>query len=417
MTRQRFLGALAMCVTPIALGAVVTAPVEAVAGLTPQSTTSVSCLPAPRPVTAEQTAALFDLAARKLASVRNTGAKRYPLGALTATSDYTRTAATAWTSGFFAAELWLLYQRTQDTQWLEAAREQTRGLVGIAGYGGSHDLGFMVGLPTGLGAILDPSPEQRAIYTSARKTAATTLAKRWNPQVLAMKSSNYDGSWGLIIDSAMNAPLLIEIGQLIGGTEGEELEYRGTQHMLTLARDFVRSDGSTFHRLAYNPQTGAVIGPIPGQGFDANTSTWARGQAWAMNGFTRAYELTKNPELLEAAQRTAAFWVSKVPPGCIPAWDFDIEHSRAPRDSSAAAIAADGLLNLRRTVGDTAADYGAYAEVTLGLLTTPWITTARSVNPGVLLQQSLNVPKSPQEGSYVWGDFYLLSALTPRSFA
>ena len=417
MTRQRFLGLLAIFVTLVALSAGVTAPVEAASGLAPRAATSVSCLPAPHPVTTEQTTAFFDLAARKLGSVRNTGAKRYPLGALTATSDYTRTAATAWTSGFFAAELWLLYQRTQETRWLEAAREQTRGLVGIAGYGGSHDLGFMVGLPTGLGASLDPSPEQRAIYAGARATAAKTLAKRWNPRVLAMKSSDYDGRWGLIIDSAMNAPLLIEIGQLLGGAEGKELEYRGTQHMLTLARDFVRPDGSTFHRMAYNPQTGALIGPIPGQGFDANASTWARGQAWAINGFTRAYELTKNPEFLAAAQRTAAFWVSRVPPGCIPAWDFDIENSRAPRDSSAAAIAADGLLSLRRVVGDTAADYGAYAEVTLGLLTTPWITTARSVNPGLLLQQSLNVPRSPQEGSYVWGDFYLLKALTSRSFA
>ena len=417
MTRQRFLGLLGIFVTLVALGAGVTAPVEAASGLAPRAATSVSCLPAPHPVTTEQTTAFFDLATRKLGSVRNTGAKRYPLGAPTATSEYTRTTATAWTSGFFAAELWLLYQRTQETRWLEAAREQTRGLVGIAGYGGSHDLGFMVGLPTGLGAILDPSAEQRAIYAGARATAATTLAKRWNPRVLAMKSSDYDGSWGLIVDSAMNAPLLIEIGQLLGGAEGRELEYRGTQHMLTLARDFVRPDGSTFHRMAYNPKTGALIGPIPGQGFDASASTWARGQAWAINGFTRAYELTKNPELLAAAERTAAFWVSRVPPGCIPAWDFDIEHSRGPRDSSAAAIAADGLLNLRRIVGDKAADYGAYAEVTLGLLTTPWITTARSVNPGLLLQQSLNVPKNPQEGSYVWGDFYLLSALTPRSFA
>jgi unsaturated chondroitin disaccharide hydrolase len=163
--------------------------------------------------------------------------------------------------------------------------------------------------------------------------------------------------------------------------------------------------------MAFNPKTGALIGPIPGQGLTGD-STWARGQAWALNGFTRAYELTGNAELLDASQRTAAFWVSKVPPGCIPAWDFDIDNSRAPRDSSAASIAADGLLSLRRVVGDTAADYGAYADVTLGLLATPWMTTARSVNPGILLQQTLNVPSDPREGSYVWGDYYLLRALS-----
>ena len=123
MTRQRFLGLLGIFVTLVALGAGVTAPVEAASGLAPRAATSVSCLPAPHPVTTEQTTAFFDLATRKLGSVRNTGAKRYPLGAPTATSEYTRTTATAWTSGFFAAELWLLYQRTQETRWLEAARE------------------------------------------------------------------------------------------------------------------------------------------------------------------------------------------------------------------------------------------------------------------------------------------------------
>jgi hypothetical protein len=169
VTRQRIVGLLSAGVTLLALGTGVATPVEAASDLTPLATTSVSCLPAPHPVTTEQTTALFDLAARKLGSVRNSGAKRYPLGALTATSDYTRTVATAWTSGFFAAELWLLYQRTGEARWLEAAREQTRGLVGIAGYGGSHDLGFMVGLPTGLGALLDPSLEQRASYTRPRE--------------------------------------------------------------------------------------------------------------------------------------------------------------------------------------------------------------------------------------------------------
>ena len=401
----------AVCVGLVLAGIALAPSAEASPTRVPTATTSVSCLPTPHPVTTEQTLALFELAARKIGAVRTTGAKRYPFGALHSSPDYAYTGATGWTSGFFAAELWLLYQRTQDPRWLEAARAQTRGLMKLATYTGSHDLGFMVGLPTGLGATLDPGPEQQAAYAEARITAARTLSQRWNPRIRALKSSEYGGKWGLIIDSAMNAPLLIEVGQAIGGPEGDELVYRGTEHMLRLARDFVRPDGSTFHRMAFNPKTGALIGPIPGQGLTGD-STWARGQAWALNGFTRAYELTGNAELLDAAQKTAAFWVSKVPPGCIPAWDFDIDNSRAPRDSSAASIAADGLLNFRRVVGDTAADYGAYADVTLGLLTTPWMTTARSVNPGILLQQTLNVPSDPREGSYVWGDYYLLRALS-----
>jgi unsaturated chondroitin disaccharide hydrolase len=384
------------------------------ANAAPRAATSVSCLPMPHAVTTEQSDALFTLASTKLRAASSVAGTRRPFGALRAQPEYTRTGAKAWTSGFFAAELWLMYARSRSPQWLESARTYTKGLIKVANYGGSHDLGFMVGLPMGLASRLDPSAANQKAYRNASITAARTLAKRWNPNVLALKSSDYNGRWGLIIDSAMNAPLLIETGQLIGGTEGERLIFFGTQHMLTLARTFVRPDGSTYHRLEFNPRTGALVGPIAGQGLNQDISTWARGQAWAINGFARAYELTGNTELLNAARRTANYWVSRVPQGCIPAWDFDIYNSLAPRDSSAAAIAADGMLDLARVAPESETDYRSYADVTLGLLTTPWLNTTHSINPGILLQQSVNVPNDPREGSYVWGDYYLLDALSPE---
>lgn len=365
-------------------------------------------------VTTQDADRLFTLAERKLAAAASAApAKRKPFGALRAERDYQRTNARKWTSGFFAAELWRMYQRTGDREWLTAARKYTKDLIPVARFTGSHDLNFMVGLPTGLGAALDPDPTRKAAYAQARVTAARTLDRRWNGNVQALKSSDYEGKWGVIVDSAMNAPLLIEIGRELGDAEGEQLADHGLAHMRTLARTFVRADGSTYHRIAFDPTTGAVLGPLPGQGLDPQTSTWARGQAWALNGFARAYALTGDPQLKDAAIRTADFWLAKVPAGCITAWDFDIDNPRSPRDSGATAIAVNGLLELGRALGPDGRKYTDYANTTLALLTSRWLTTTYSVNPGLLLQQTVNVNNDPREGSYVWGDYYLLESLSP----
>ena len=378
--------------------------------------TSTSCLPRPTTVTTQDADRLFTLAERKLiAAAAAAPARRKPFGALRADAEYQRTNARKWTSGFFAAELWRMYQRTGEREWLTAARAYTQDLIPVARYTGSHDLNFMVGLPTGLGAALDPDPQRQAAYAQARATAARTLDRRWNGRVQALKSSDYEGEWGVIVDSAMNAPLLIEIGAGLDSQEGRRLAEHGLAHMRTLARTFVRADGSTFHRIAFDPSTGAVLGPLPGQGLDPWRSTWARGQAWALNGFARAYALTRDPQLKDAAVRTADFWLARVPAGCITAWDFDIDNPRSPRDSGATAIAVNGLLELGRALGAEGARYTDYANITLALLTSRWLTTTYSVNPGLLLQQTVNVNNDPREGSYVWGDYYLLDSLSSRA--
>jgi len=181
---------------------------------------------------------------------------------------------------------------------------------------------------------------------------------------------------------------------------------------LTLARTFIRPDGSTYHRLAFDTSSGAVIGPVPGQGAGPD-STWARGQAWAIYGFAQGAALTNDPVLLAAAQTTADYWLSKVPNGCIPAWDLSINDPGAPHDSSASAIAASGLLLLASLTADPAkADgYRSAALTTLGTLATERWTPSTTTNPGLLQGQTYNVPKLDVEGSYSWGDTYLLEAL------
>ncbi|MDO8733497.1 MAG: hypothetical protein Q7L55_13145 [Actinomycetota bacterium] len=377
----------------------------------PSKGTSVACPVISTELSPSQAEVAFGLAGRKLAAAAK-GSSRYPFGALTDQTRYVRTGPTAWTSGFFPGELWSMYQWTGDAKWLRQARKFTAPLIRVANDRGTHDLGFMIGVPMPLAMDLDPSAARQRAYLNAEITAAKSLARRWNSRVMAIKSADYNGKWGVIIDSAMNAPLMIKVGQLLG-PEGDALVYFGEQHMLTLAKQFIRDDGSTFHRMAFNPTTGALIGPIAGQGLTSTSSTWSRGQAWAINGFARSYELTGNPEFLKAAEATANYWMSRVPPGCVPAWDLDVSGDRAPRDSSAAAIAASGMLTLAAHEPNTvsARTYTNYAKLTVGTLASPgWLNT-NTRNPGILLQQSLNVPADPRTGSYVWGDFYLLSSI------
>ena len=376
-----------------------------------QAETAVACPASPAPITAPQIDRAWQIAASRLSD--RAGPASLPFGA-TGSSRYIRTNAYAWTSGFFPASLWLTYQRTGDATWLSRAREYTDLVLPIARWRGSHDLGFMVGLPAGLGRSLDPSPERQAAYTAAIRHAARSLSSRWNANVGAIRSAYYGGRWGLIIDSAMNAPLLIEVGQARGDAVGQRLEERGLTHMRTLARTFVRADGSTFHRQAFDPRTGELLGPVFGQGL-SGSSTWARGQAWAVNGFAQAYRLTGDAGMLDVARRTADHWISSVPAGCIPAWDLDVTSPRAPLDSSAAAILADGLLRLAAAEPDVARGvaYREYALTTLGTLVSPPYVAERG--RGVLLRQTYNVPADRREGTYVWGDAYLLSALASAS--
>lgn len=396
---------------PLARGAAAVAAVLALLAVgtsAPASAaTAVSCPASPTALDAAGASRAWSIAADRLAALD--GPATLPFGA-TGSSPYLRTGPYAWTSGFYAASLWRMYEHTREDVWLSRARAYTDRVLPVAVWRGSHDLGFMVGLPARLGLQADPSGARSEAYARAILDASRSLSSRWNGRVQAIRSAYYGGRWGLIIDSAMNAPLLIEAGLVHGGTEGRRLSTRGLEHMRTLARTFIRSDGSTVHRQAFDPRTGRLLGPVYGQGLSTR-STWARGQAWAVAGFSRAFLLTGDPGMLDAARRTADLWTARVPGGCVPAWDLDVTDPAAPRDSSAAAIAAEGLLTLASVDPDPAraARHREHALLTLGTLVgAPWMTDA---GRGVLKRQAYNIPADAREGTYSWGDAYLLAAL------
>ncbi len=314
----------------------------------------------------------------------------------------------AWTSGFFPGILWQLYDVTGESALLEEARRWTDPLEGQR-FAPSHDVGFVILLSFGRGyeATGDES------YRDVALEAAQHLAGRFDPDVGAIRS--WDGSrrfaYPVVIDGMMNLELLFWAAREGGDRSLAEI---ARTHALTTMRDHVRDDGSTFHVVDYDPETGEILsrGTVQGR---ADDSTWARGQAWGLHGFAVAYRETGDPLFLETSRRLADAFLERLPPDGVPFWDLDLpDDAHEPKDSSAAAIAASGLLKLASAVRDTAEArrYRAASRSLVGRLSTPEYLDAGIEAPALLLhatghrqrRQELDVP-------IIYADYYFLEAL------
>ena len=188
-------------------------------------------------------------------------------------------------------------------------------------------------------------------------------------------------------------------------------------HVRTAGGVCAAPDGSTFHVVDYSPTDGTVVKQFTVQGA-SNCSTWSRGQAWAIYGFTMVYRYTKDDpavaattsaSFLTTAQRLADYFISQLPSDFVPYWDFS-QSGTAPRDSSAAAIAAAGLLELSAYVDATHST--AYRNAALNILSSLSSSTyLANTTPGlgVLLHGSANVPgNSGVNVSLIYGDYYFI---------
>jgi unsaturated chondroitin disaccharide hydrolase len=215
----------------------------------------------------------------------------------------------------------------------------------------------------------------------------------------------------VIIDNLMNLELLFWAADQPGGDpEWAEL---ATRHALTSMRVHLRPDGSTAHVALFDPVTGAFERQETWQGQSA-TSTWSRGQAWAIHGFTDAHRLSGRPELLDAAQRAADWYLARLPTDHVPYWDFgapDIPH--APRDASAAAIAASGLVELGRLTGsERGAGYRRAAEDILASLASGYLTVGAPDEAVLTHSVGFFRKNSEVDVGLVYADHYLLEAIS-----
>ena len=316
-----------------------------------------------------------------------------------------------WTSGFFPGVLWLLHEATGEPAWREAARRFTRTLEPLRHFREHHDLGFMLGCSFGNAQRLAQAPGDRAVLVDG----ARSLATRFDPRVGQIRSWDHGGwSYPVIIDNLMNLDLLTWASREAADPRLLEIAVRHADGTLA---NHCRPDGSCFHLVDFDPATGSVRDRRTVQGA-ADGSTWARGQAWGLYGFTAMYRETKHVRYLAQAERMARFVMDhpRLPADRIPYWDFDAPGIPAAlRDASAGAITSSALLELAELTSDPtlARRAQALAREQLRTLASPAYFAARGENGGFLLRHSVGaLPlRSEIDVPLVYADYYFLEAL------
>lgn len=349
---------------------------------------------------------------------------------LDAKRNLVRVPVRAWTAGFFPGTLWLLADYNDDKALLDSARAYTRLMKPMQHYTGNHDIGFMMMCSYGNAVRLAPQPGDTAVLA----TAARTLTRRFDEKVGAIKSWDSFRSWHgdstytypVIIDNMMNLELLFFAAQVSGN---DTLRHIAVSHADKTLRWQVRPDGSCFHVVYYNPENGAFIKGETAQGY-ADNSTWSRGQAWGIYGFTMVYRETGERRFLDAAMKMADFYVNHpaLPADKVPYWDFDAyrpgfvpgrrSHARDVvtnyRDASAAACTASALLELSTYVqGERAERYFETARAILHTLASPAYRAAEGGNGGFILRHSVgSIPHGNEiDVPLSYADYYFVEAL------
>lgn len=247
----------------------------------------------------------------------------------------------AWTSGFFPGSAWYVYEYTGNEKVGEIARRRTLELKSLPSYNVGHDIGFMINCSYGNGWRIT----RDSIYLPVIEAGAANLAARFNPTV------GCTSSWGqfpnseftVIIDNMMNLELLTTAAKLFGA---DSLKEMAVCHANTTKKNHFRDDYTTWHVVSYDIDTGKAAFKCTHQGY-SDSSAWARGQAWALYGFTMMHRETGLDDYLSQAENIARMLLQRLPEDGVPYWDFDNpDIPDAPRDASAAAIMASAFTEL-----------------------------------------------------------------------
>ena len=327
---------------------------------------------------------------------------------LSASGDLLLVASKDWCSGFFPGELWYLYNYTNDKKWLEEAKAYTANIEQEKTNGGTHDMGFKVYCSVGNAYRITKDPHYKDVIIEAAKTLST----RFNPKVGCIKSWDGRPQWPfpVIIDNMMNLELLFKATKFSGDSSFYKI---AVSHANTTMKNHFRADYSSYHVVSYDSETGAVLKKVTHQGY-ADESAWARGQAWALYGFTMCYRETRNKAYLQQAENVAKYILNNpnMPADLVPYWDFNAPAiPNEPRDASAAAVMASALYELS-TYSAHGKLYRNKANSMIKSLTDHY-TAAPGTNKGFILLHSTGSKPSNSEVDVPlsYADYYYLEAL------
>lgn len=322
-----------------------------------------------------------------------------------------------WCSGFFPGSLCYLYQLTNDKSWLLQSRRFTEALDSIQYLTWHHDVGFMIGSSYLNIYRLNPNKA----YKKAIIQTAKSLCTRFRKKAGVIQSWNVDRGWQskrgwtcpVIIDNMMNLELLFEATRLSGDSTYWKV---AVSHANKTLENQFRKDGSCYHVVDYDPNNGAVLHRQTAQGY-ADNSAWARGQAWAVYGYTVCYRYTHDRKYLDQAVKTLNFVMQNpnLPDDLIPYWDFDAPNiPNEPRDVSSAACIASALYEMNNYLPDNG--YTSLADRIIRSLSSPEYRAPLGKNGCFLLMHSVgSIPHNNEiDVPLNYADYYFLEALTRR---
>ncbi|WP_394154212.1 hypothetical protein [Vibrio maritimus] len=322
----------------------------------------------------------------------------------------------AWVVGFWPGLLWLLYEKENYLPFKEIAIDRESKMDGpLDEYVNiHHDVGFMWQLT---------SIKQYELFDNHQSRiralrAASHLASRFNINgrfITAWNKNDVSAAdpKGLsIIDSMMNLPLLYWAAEQL---DAPRFKLIAMAHADTVLKEFVREDGSVRHMVEFDYLNGDVISYYGGQGYNED-SAWSRGASWAIHGFALSYKYTGESRYLEAALRTANFFIDQLPEDSVPHWDFRAPlDENTPRDTSAAACAASGILLIAELVEDQdlKEHYFTAAVNILKGLNDKYATYGDDNEQGILTGGAFNCPKKLGVNcSLIYGDYYFVEAMS-----
>jgi unsaturated chondroitin disaccharide hydrolase len=321
-----------------------------------------------------------------------------------------RTDAT-WTSGFLPGSFWYLYDLSGQSRWRSFALHWDAGVRSRA-TATDNDTGFQILDSFGTALDLDPAADVSDYTAVILEAAATMTAQRWNPTIGAYRAWPQGTNNPTAMPFELNIDMLMNMELVLWAAgNGGPAAYvdHAIAHADTSWRDLVRPDFSTYHVAEYNA-SGEVVNKRTHQGWTRD-STWSRGQAWAVYGYTMLYRHTGLPRMLERAEATYAYFVAATDAQSvdgIPFSDFDapLDH-RNPRDSSAAAIVASAALELYQMTGKQS--YLERAEHILRSLGQPPYLTTGTSHEALLAKASATWDN--HEVGAIFADFYFLESI------
>lgn len=333
---------------------------------------------------------------------------------------YTPEENLSWTTGFWTGQIWMAFEETGEALYKEAGDIQVDSFLHrIENFidVNNHDMGFLYSLSCVAAYKLTGSEKGK----KAALLAADHLISRYREDGLFIQAwgdVGADDNYRLIIDCLLNLPLLYWATEVTGD---ETYGNIARNHIDTSLKVIMREDHGTYHTYYFEQGTGKPLYGETRQGY-SNESVWSRGQAWGIYGTALSYMYTGNEAYKETFFKVTDYFLEHLPKDLVPYWDFhftDEDGQNAPKDSSAAAIAVCGILEMVKHLDE--AEGRPYKEAALKILKSLMDNYAArdpKVSNGLLLHgvYAKKSPFNPCNDSNVdecntWGDYYYMEAL------